>query len=103
VPGTIFNATGGIPCARQAGQPTAECKFGVQRAADGTATLTVFWPGGGSRLIFFDAEGKATGFDANQADGSTNSVLKVERKADLNLISIGDERYEVPDVIITGD
>ena len=103
VAGTAFNATGGLPCARYAGQPTTDCKFGVSRAADRTATLTVFWPGGGSRAIFFDATGKAVGFDANQADGSAKALLKVSRNADLNLISIGDERYEVPDVVITGD
>lgn len=103
VPGTKFNATGDIPCARYAGQPTTACKFGVVRSTDGTATLSVFRPGGGSRMIYFDAKGKATGFDANQADGSAGSSLKVSRNEDLNFISIGDERYEVPEVVIMGD
>ncbi len=31
VPGTDFNATGEVPCARSAGQPMAQCRFGVVR------------------------------------------------------------------------
>ena len=32
VPGTNFSATGSIPCARAAGQPMANCRFGVARS-----------------------------------------------------------------------
>lgn len=103
VAGTNFNATGAVPCARNAGQPTTECRFGVVRAADGSATVTIFWPGGGQRAIFFDTAGKPIGFDANQADGSAKAQLKSRRDADLNLISIGTERYEIPDVVVVGD
>jgi len=48
VEGTNFNATGMIPCARQAVQPMAQCKFGVTREdpANGNGTITVFWPDG---------------------------------------------------------
>lgn len=103
VAGTNFNATGTVPCARNAGQPTTECRFGVVRAADGSATVTIFWPGGGQRAIFFDTAGKPIGFDASQADGSAKAQLKSRRDADLNLISIGTERYEIPDVVVVGD
>lgn len=103
VAGTNFNATGTVPCARNAGQPTTECHFGVVRAADGSATVTIFWPGGGQRAIFFDTAGKPTGFDANQADGSAKAQIRSRRDSDLNLISIGTERYEIPDVVVVGD
>lgn len=32
VPGTKFSATGSLPCARAAGQPMANCRFGVARS-----------------------------------------------------------------------
>lgn len=103
VAGTDFNATGTVPCARYDGQPTSECRFGVVRAGDGSATVTIFWPGGGSRAIFFDTSGKPIGFDANNADGSAAARLVARRNSDLNLISIGPERYEIPDVVVAGD
>ncbi len=103
VAGTEFNATSTVPCARNAGQPTAPCEAGVIRQPDGTANVTVNWPGGGSRFIFFDADGKPFGFDANEADGSAAFELKATKNADLNMIAIGDERYEIPDVFVSGD
>jgi hypothetical protein len=49
--------------------------------------------------FFFDS-GKATGYDQNQADPSgTFSAIK---QSDLNIISIGQERYEIPDAVIFG-
>ena len=50
--GTDFNATGQIPCARQAGQPMNQCEFGVKREGNGNGMITVFWPDGGNRVIF---------------------------------------------------
>ena len=72
-------------------------------AGNNQGTVTIFWPGGGQRAIFFDTAGKPIGFDANQADGSAKAQLKSRRDADLNLISIGTERYEIPDVVVVGD
>lgn len=103
VAGTEFHATAEVPCARRAGQPTAPCAAGVVRNDDGSASVTVNWPGGGDRMIFFDAAGKPFGFDANQADGSAAFDLVATRNADLNMIAIGEERYEIPDVLVTGD
>ena len=103
VAGTGFNATGIVPCARYGARPYAECRFGVVRAADGSATVTIFWPGGGERAVFFDTAGKPIGFGANQTDGSTKAQLRSRRDSDLNLISIGTERYEIPDIVVVGD
>jgi hypothetical protein len=103
VAGTGFNATATVPCTHGAGQPTSGCEAGVVRESDGTAIVTVNWPGSGSRAIFFDAQGKPIGFDANEADGSAAFELKATRNADLNLISIAEERYEIPDALVAGD
>ena len=98
VPGTNYNATGNIPCSMGGGQPTASCSFGVTREGNGTGTVTVKKSDGRTRAIFFE-NGKATGYDQSQADPGRFSAKK---QADLNIIRIGQERYEIPDAVIFG-
>jgi hypothetical protein len=101
VAGTNFNATGEIPCARHSAQPMSPCRFGVIRRGNGAATLTVFWPDGGARYIYFE-NGKATSSDATSAVTTTGAVT-TERQGDLNKLSIGsEERFEIPDAVIFG-
>ena len=99
VAGTDYNATGMVPCAQAKGQPMGQCPFGVIREGSGSATVVVTRPDGRTRAIFFKA-GKAVGSDASEADGGPFST---EREADLNTIRVGDERYEIPDVVVLGD
>ena len=68
VAGTKFHATGNIPCARYAGQPMNQCRFGVVRKGQGNGAVTVFWPDGGNRVIFFE-NGTPASFDQSEADG----------------------------------
>ncbi|TPE44165.1 SH3 domain-containing protein [Amaricoccus solimangrovi] len=100
VPGTAFNATGSLPCASTAGEPMGECPFGVIRRGGGTATVTITLPDGRTRSIEFE-NGNAVSADVSAADGEKH--LGASREADLNLIRIGEERYEVPDVVVSGD
>lgn len=99
VPGTKFNATGVLPCARAAGQPMASCKFGVVRSGNGSAQVTVFWPDGGNRIISFK-KGAPASFDQSQADGDAR--MTVNRNADLFMITIGAQRFEIVDAIVNG-
>jgi len=94
-----FDATGRIPCAQHAGQPMASCRFGVAREAGGNATVVITRPDGSSRAIFF-ADGRASSADTGQADGYPE--FSVNKTNDLNTISIGDERYEIPDAVVFG-
>lgn len=98
VPGTNYHATGDIPCAMAKGQPTGSCPFGVTRKGNGSGTVTVTRPDGRTRAIFFE-NGKAVGCDASQADPGEFSA---RREGDLNVIHIGNERYEIPDAVIFG-
>lgn len=99
VPGTEFNATGQINCARDAGQPLGPCKFGVIRIGSGAAELTVFWPDGGSRVIYFE-NGEPVRYDESQADGGAQ--LSFTRNDDLLSITIGSQRFEFPDAAVNG-
>lgn len=98
VPGTNYNATGNIPCSMGGGQPTTSCRFGVVREGNGNGMVTVTKPDGRTRTIVFE-NGKATGYDQSQADRGRFSASK---QSDLNIIRIGQERYEIPDAVIFG-
>lgn len=99
VPGTDFNATGQIPCARNAGQPMGQCDFGVKREGGGNGSITVFWPDGGNRVIFFKMN-KPSSYDESEADGGAK--MTVEEDNGIFSISIGDQRFELFDAIMTG-
>lgn len=98
VAGTGFHATGSIPYAMGGGQPTASCAFGVTRQGQGNAMVTVTKADGAKRVIFFE-KGRATGYDASQAD---HGSFKVTRQGDLSIIDIGTQRYEIPDAVASG-
>ena len=99
VPGTEFNATGNIPCARMAGQPMGQCSFGVVRRGDGSGSITVFWHEGGNRVLFFE-DGTPMAFDRSEADG--DAQMTVGKEADLFYVRIGDQRFEIPEAVFLG-
>jgi heat shock protein HslJ len=94
-----FDATGNLPCALFVGQPMFQCEFGVARAGGGYATVVIKKPGGRTRAIFFRM-GKPIGADTSQADGYPE--FRTTKENDLNMIRIGNERYEIPDAVILG-
>jgi hypothetical protein len=99
VGGTPFHATGTIPCARAAGQPMAQCRFGVVRHGAGAAEVTIVWPDGGSRVIGFTG-GRPTAFGLTAADAAARPVVRQD--ADLFRIDIGQQRFEIPEAVVTG-
>jgi len=99
VPGTGFHATGQIPCARVVGQPMGSCRFGVRREGGGSGSITVFWPDGGNRVIFF-SKGAPSRYDESEADGGAR--MTVHREADLFRVRIGDQRFEIPEAALVG-
>lgn len=98
VNGTNYNAAGNIPCAMATGQPTGSCPFGVKREGEGSGIVTVTKPDGRTRAIFFE-NGEATGYDVNEADPGKFSA---DKQDDLNIVRIGEERYEIPEAVILG-
>ncbi len=100
VAGTGFHATGQIPCAREQGQPMASCRYGVERTRGrGNGQVTINWPGGGTRVIYFE-DGTPVRYDQSQADGDAR--MTVGRQGDTFHIRIGHQRFEIPEAVITG-
>ncbi|RKT22362.1 hypothetical protein B0G69_5817 [Paraburkholderia sp. RAU2J] len=100
--GTAFSATGKLPCARSAGQIAGMCRFVVTRHSDRTANVTVYWPPGGARTIFFGADGAVIGVSTTATDQSLAQKAVARKNGEVNLISVGDERYEITDSILSG-
>ena len=98
VEGTNYHATGKIPCAMNISQPKGSCSFGVTRKGNGSGTVTVAKPDGRIREILFE-RGTATGYDMNQTDPAE---FNARREADMTIIRIGEELYEIPDAVIFG-
>jgi hypothetical protein len=92
--GVPFDATGEVPCATAAGQPTRPCLFGVVRDGPGNAGVWIALGGGKERAILFEG---GTPVSADSPD-----ALSFEKADDLFTVRVGGERYEIPEALISG-
>ena len=84
-------AAGTLPCSTALGMPTRDCAYAVTRNGNGNATVRVAWPNGSYREIRFE-----NGVPVPLAHQAS------ERRGDLTVINIENERYEIPDAVING-
>ena len=89
-----FDVTGLVPCAVHTGQPMRQCPFGVIRAGLGNAGLWLALGDETERHILFEGGVPVT---TNSAE-----TMSFEKTGDLFLIHVGDERFEVPEAVVTG-
>jgi hypothetical protein len=96
IPGTPYHATANIACAPPPPADAKACEaWVVRRGFDGTATVEVRSGYGFRRWILFVA-GKPVASDAAGA-------IAVSRQGGLSVVRLGaDERYEVPEALLTG-
>lgn len=96
VAGTSFHATGTVACQTPGAQADARCKAGViRRGQDGTATVDLRDAGGLVRQVLI-VKGQAVASDSPQP-------MKSIRQGDVLTVTFGsDERYDVPDALLTG-
>lgn len=94
--------TGQLQCTRHSNKPLRACKFSVIRKQGGATTVLVTWPDGGQRAVFF-VNGKVRGADTNQADGSAKFKVGSVKELDLFVVTIGEERYDIPTDAVAGD
>ncbi|MFT4064459.1 hypothetical protein [Paraburkholderia sp.] len=99
---TSFSTTGTLPCERGNGQTKTMCRFGIVRHGDRSATVVISWPDGRTRAIFFGANDRVIGTGAKADDRPMPGNTLTQKSAGANLISIGDERYEVVDTVLSG-
>jgi hypothetical protein len=97
--GSGFTATGQISCVRERDAASAMCDFGVIREGGGKGSITVFWPVGGNRVIFFKGN-KPSSYDQSEADGGAQ--MTVDENNGMFSVRIGDQRFELFEAIMTG-
>lgn len=105
VAGTDYDATAQLRCAGYRGMKATMCDAGVKRnQEDGQTLVFIDWPDGvNSRMLIFDKAGKILTANTNEADGSSKFPVLGKREGDTTIVTIGPERYEVPDVFVKGD
>lgn len=96
VTGTRFHATTTLPCVPPYSS-IRQCAAGVvRRGVDGTATVELSWDQGGKRRILF-VTGKPAATDAAQA-----FTVSRNSRGDYVVAVGGDERFEIPEALVSG-
>lgn len=96
--GSSFTASSVIPCARP-GTGEAQCDAGVVREGNENGFVMVFWPDAGNRILYFE-NGEIIRYDQAESDGGAE--LRVTRNDDIQIVTIGDARFEVFDALLVG-
>jgi hypothetical protein len=96
VPGTSFHASAKIACVPFLETKPQQCDaFVVRRGFDGTATVEIPQAASGRRRILF-VKGQPVAPDSTDP-------LTFTRQGDVTTVKLGtDERYEIPDALVTG-
>ena len=96
IPGTPFHASAKVVCMPPFASSVRECEaFVIRRGFDGTATVEVRWGEGLQRRILF-VQGKVVAADSPE-------VPSVVRRGDVSVVGFGrDERFEIPDALLSG-
>jgi hypothetical protein len=103
VSGTKYHATAKIRCSGYHDAPSGMCDAGVVRGTQTGTYIDVTLPHGLKRTIFFNNNGSFLSFSTAQADGTAAMKIRAYRKNDTTIAILGTERYEIPDVFVSGD
>lgn len=97
IPGTSYHASAKIRCVPAYETTPRDCEaFVIRRGFDGTATVDI--PGRAEKRSILFVKGKPAASDARAMDALTS-----ERKGDVTIVKLGaEERYEIPDALVTG-
>lgn len=96
--GSSFTASSIVACERP-GTGAAQCDAGVVREGGGNGFVMVFWPDAGNRVLYFE-NGEIVRYDQSEADGGAE--LRVTRDGDLQIVTVGDARFEIVDALLNG-
>jgi hypothetical protein len=96
IPGTSFHASAKVKCVPFLETKPQECDaFVVRRGFDGTATVEIPQAASGRRRILF-VKGQPVASDSTDP-------LTFTRQGDVTTVKLGaDERYEIPEALVTG-
>lgn len=94
--GTPFHASANMACTRADNPQLKRCDgYVIRRGYDGTATLELRWPDGIKRTLLFTR--------MQPVASDSVDTLTFTRTGEVTVVSVGkNERFEVPDVLLTG-
>jgi len=94
--GTPFHASGNMACTRADNPQFKRCDgYVIRRGYDGTATLEVRWADGLKRSVLFTK--------LQPVASDSVEPITFTRTGDVTAVTVGKgERFEVPDVLLTG-
>ena len=97
LPGTPYHASAKIRCVPAFETAQRDCDvFVIRRSFDGTATVDI--PGSADKRSILFVKGKPAASNAQAMDAMTS-----EREGDTTIVKFGSqERYEIPDALVTG-
>lgn len=96
--GSDFTASSIIQCERP-GTGAGQCDAGVVREGNGNGFVMVFWPDAGNRVLYFE-NGEIVRYDQSEADGGAE--LRTTRDGDVQIVTVGDARFEIVDALLVG-
>ncbi len=102
VAGTRYHATAKIACSGYKGAGPGLCDAGVVRDTGTGSYVDITLPDGRIRTIFFDEDDRFLSFSTAQADGTAAMESSSTRDGDTTIATLGSERYEIPDALVTG-
>ena len=91
-------APNSIPCAQETGEALGECTYRVERHKNGKTMVTVAFPNGFKRGLFFK-DGKFLKGSMTMSGVGTDTDWSL--KDGTHIIRVDDQRYEVPNTLIS--
>lgn len=92
-----FDETANVPCAQERGQSLGQCTASVARSGGGDATVEVAFSNGFKRQLYF-VHGEFLRASATMSGVGTDIDWRLE--ADLHLIRVDDQRFEIPNGLL---
>jgi hypothetical protein len=92
--GTPFDATGVVNCALMLDEAMRTCPFGVVREGPGNAGVWIALGDGRERAILFES--------GIPVSANADLPLGYEKSGDQFTVTVGQERYGLPEALVTG-
>ena len=89
-----------IACAQERDDPMGDCGYDIKRDETGKTTVTVIFGNGFKRKLFFQDE---TFVKASMTMSGVGTDTDWSVQDGMHLIRGDGQRYEVPDILISGD
>ena len=96
----VFDTTGEVRCAQEAGQALGTCVAEVARSEGSAAAVVVRFPNGFARTLNFEAGAFLRG-DATMSGVGTDTDWTLSDGT--YRVRVDDQRFELPEALVSGD